>query len=169
MVAEARALRERVLTDLNRRRDTLRAYIDQLRADRDRFAEAYRVVRDTVSDANEMLARFGAGRPFPPVTAEAGPPISFPSESNADDEKPAQPVFAPEQRPRIRPPRAARPARGAPSSTASRAGSIRGICLVWCATGRSWYSAITCSRRVSPRSTRISSRGTTSWRPAAWR
>jgi DivIVA domain-containing protein len=111
MVAEARAFRERVLTDLNRRRDTLRAYIDQLRADRDRFAEAYRVVRDTVSDANEMLTRFGAGRPFPPVTAEAGPPISFPSDANADEEKPAAPVFAPEQRPRIRPPRETRPAR----------------------------------------------------------
>jgi len=82
MVSEARALRERVLSDLNHRRDTLRAYIDQLRADRDRFAEAYRVVRDTVSDANEMLTRFGAGRPFPPVTADAGPPISYPSDSD---------------------------------------------------------------------------------------
>ncbi|HKA92750.1 MAG TPA: DivIVA domain-containing protein [Acidimicrobiia bacterium] len=113
MVAEARALRERVLTDLNRRRDTLRAYIDQLRTDRDRFAEAYRVVRDTVSDANEMLTHFGAGRPFPPVDADAGPPIKFPAEAKAADEEPAAPVFAPEQRPRIRPPRAARPARPA--------------------------------------------------------
>src|SRR5262249_51590572 len=83
---------------------------DQLRTDRDRFAEAYRVVRDTVSDANEMLTRFGAGRPFPPVNAEAGPPISLPSESNAADEEPA-PVFAPEQRPRIRPSREPRPTR----------------------------------------------------------
>jgi DivIVA domain-containing protein len=81
MVAEARALRERVLSDLNRRRDTLRAYIDQLREDRDRFAEAYLVVRDTVSDANEKLSQFGAGRPFPPVTADAGPHISYPSDS----------------------------------------------------------------------------------------
>jgi DivIVA domain-containing protein len=112
MVAEARALRERALTDLNRRRDTLRAYIDQLRADRDRFAEAYRVVRDTVSDANEMLTHFGTGRPFPPVTADAGPPISFPSDSNRGDEQQAAPqVFAPEQRPRIRPPRETRPVR----------------------------------------------------------
>src|SRR5262249_56132278 len=115
MVSEARALRERVLTDLNRRRDTLRAYIDQLRTDRDRFAEAYRVVRDTVSDANEMLTRFGAGRPFPPVNAEAGPPISLPSESNAADEEPA-PVFAPEQRPRIRPSRETRPTRADPDA-----------------------------------------------------
>jgi DivIVA domain-containing protein len=88
MVAEARALRERVLSDLNRRRDTLRAYIDQLREDRDRFAEAYLVVRDTVSEANEKLSHFGAGRPFPPVTADAGPPISYPSDSEAAPEHP---------------------------------------------------------------------------------
>jgi DivIVA domain-containing protein len=88
MVAEARALRERVLSDLNRRRDTLRAYIDQLREDRDRFAEAYLVVRDTVSDANEKLSQFGAGRPFPPVTADAGPHISYPSDSESAPEHP---------------------------------------------------------------------------------
>ncbi|HEV8205399.1 MAG TPA: DivIVA domain-containing protein [Acidimicrobiia bacterium] len=88
MVAEARALRERVLSDLNRRRDTLRAYIDQLREDRDRFAEAYLVVRDTVSDANEKLSQFGAGRPFPPVTADAGPHISYPSDSEPSPDHP---------------------------------------------------------------------------------
>ncbi len=88
MVAEARALRERVLSDLNRRRDTLRAYIDQLREDRDRFAEAYLVVRDTVSDANEKLSQFGAGRPFPPVTADAGPHISYPSDSESAPDHP---------------------------------------------------------------------------------
>src|SRR5436190_7450763 len=88
MVAEARALRERVLSDLNRRRDTLRAYIDQLREDRDRFAEAYLVVRDTVADANEKLSQFGAGRPFPPVTADAGPHISYPSDSEATPDHP---------------------------------------------------------------------------------
>src|SRR5918995_1334988 len=84
----ARALRERVLSDLNRRRDTLRAYIDQLREDRDRFAEAYLVVRDTVSDANEKLSQFGAGRPFPPVTADAGPHISYASDSESVPDHP---------------------------------------------------------------------------------
>jgi DivIVA domain-containing protein len=88
MVAEARALRERVLSDLNRRRDTLRAYIDQLREDRDRFAEAYLAVRDTVADAHEKLSRFGAGRPFPPVTADAGPPISYPPDPDAASDHP---------------------------------------------------------------------------------
>jgi DivIVA domain-containing protein len=102
MVAEARALRERVLSDLNRRRDTLRAYIDQLREDRDRFAEAYLVVRDTVSDANEKLSQFGAGRPFPPVTADAGPHISYPSDSES---APDHPVPRGSSVPRITPPR----------------------------------------------------------------
>src|SRR2546430_2817587 len=41
MVAEARLLRERVITDLNHRRDLLRAYIEQLRSERDRFASTY--------------------------------------------------------------------------------------------------------------------------------
>jgi DivIVA domain-containing protein len=90
MVAEARALRERVLFDLNRRRDTLRAYIDQLRVDRDRFAEAYRVIRDTVSDANELLTRLGSGRPFSPVTVEAGPPFSYPSETTTSPDHPSR-------------------------------------------------------------------------------
>jgi DivIVA domain-containing protein len=102
MVAEARALRERVLSDLNRRRDTLRAYIDQLREDRDRFAEAYLVVRDTVSDANEKLSQFGAGRPFPPVTADAGPHISYPSDSES---APDHPVPRGSSVPRITAPR----------------------------------------------------------------
>ena len=99
MVAEARALRERVLSDLNRRRDTLRAYIDQLREDRDRFAEAYLVVRDTVSDANEKLSQFGAGRPFPPVTADAGPHIAYPSDSEPALDHPASRGPAPEPPP----------------------------------------------------------------------
>jgi DivIVA domain-containing protein len=102
MVAEARALRERVLSDLNRRRDTLRAYIDQLREDRDRFAEAYLVVRDTVSDANEKLSQFGAGRPFPPVTADAGPHISYPPDSES---APDHPVPRGSSVPRITPAR----------------------------------------------------------------
>src|SRR5918995_2763310 len=116
MVSEARALRERVLSDLNHRRDTLRAYIDQLRADRDRFAEAYRVVRDTVSDANEMLTRFGTGRPFPPVTADAGPPWVTPPKPRPAPatgvglgELPGRPEPAPPVPPARRPEPAAEP------------------------------------------------------------
>jgi DivIVA domain-containing protein len=114
MVAEARALRERVLSDLNRRRDTLRAYIDQLREDRDRFAEAYLVVRDTVSDANEKLSHFGAGRPFPPVTADAGPHISYPSASEPAVDHPASRAPAPEPPPWVQREAPSEPEREAP-------------------------------------------------------
>src|SRR5919106_1183412 len=58
MVAEARLLRERVITDLNHRRDLLRDYVEQLRADRDRFANTYHAVRQAVSDAHEELVAF---------------------------------------------------------------------------------------------------------------
>jgi hypothetical protein len=80
-----------------------------------------------------MLTHFGTGRPFPPVTADAGPPISFPSDSNAGDEQQAAPqVFAPEQRPRIRPPRETRPVRPgreAPPRPRSRPAPATGIGL----------------------------------------
>src|SRR6266540_1691921 len=112
MVAEARALRERVISDLNRRRDMLRSYIEQLRTDRDRFAEAYRVVRDTVSDANEVLTRFGSGRPFPPVTADAGPAPAYPSELKRPTEPEAH-VPAPSSEPEPEPATDAPPDGGA--------------------------------------------------------
>lgn len=73
MVIEARALRERVIGDLNRRRETLRKYIEQLHADRDRVAETYRLMREAVRDAQEKLARFEGARPFDPVPVDAGP------------------------------------------------------------------------------------------------
>jgi hypothetical protein len=73
MVAEARALRERVLADLNRRRETLRSYIEEVRSDRDRFADTYRAVREAVSEAHDELERFASGRPFESVHIDAGP------------------------------------------------------------------------------------------------
>src|SRR5262245_14106845 len=88
MVAEARLLRERVITDLNHRRDVLRDYIEQLRSDRDRFANTYRAVRQAVSDAHDELVRFESGQPFQPVPVEAGPPTTFPSEPAPEQTKP---------------------------------------------------------------------------------
>ncbi len=98
MVAEARLLRERVITDLNHRRDMLRAYVEQLRADRDRFASTYQAVRQAVSDAHEELVRFESGRPFPPVPVEAGPTTTLPSES-APRERPPERQPRPSERP----------------------------------------------------------------------
>ncbi|MGI8984827.1 MAG: DivIVA domain-containing protein [Acidimicrobiales bacterium] len=55
MVGEARAVRERMLSDLNRRRRSAQLQIDQLRAARDRLVEAYDVVRRTVDEATAEL------------------------------------------------------------------------------------------------------------------
>ena len=60
MLDEARAARERVLTDLGRRRKLLQAQVEELRQGRDRLLEAYRVVKRTFLDATEALAQVEA-------------------------------------------------------------------------------------------------------------
>ncbi len=56
MVAEAQAVRERVLKDLARRRRVAHQQLEQLRAGRERLLEAYRVVRLTVDEATRELS-----------------------------------------------------------------------------------------------------------------
>jgi DivIVA domain-containing protein len=60
LVNEARAVRERVLGDLGRRRELLQAQVDELRAGRDRLLDAYRVVKRTLGDATDALAQVEA-------------------------------------------------------------------------------------------------------------
>ena len=67
MVQQAKTVRERVLTDLTRRRRGLRAQLQELRAGRARLLEGYRVVRRTLSEATEAL-----GGPAP-----AGPDLDL--------------------------------------------------------------------------------------------
>lgn len=55
MVAEAQVVRERILTDLARRRKAARAQLEQLRAARERLLEAYAVVRRTLEEATTEL------------------------------------------------------------------------------------------------------------------
>ncbi len=55
MVGEAKAVRERMLTDLNRRRRSAQLQIEQLHAARDRLVAAYDVVRRTVDEATAEL------------------------------------------------------------------------------------------------------------------
>jgi DivIVA domain-containing protein len=55
MVGEARAVRERMLADLNKRRRVAQLQIEQLRAARDRLLAAYDVVRHTVEEATAEL------------------------------------------------------------------------------------------------------------------
>ncbi|MGI9118573.1 MAG: DivIVA domain-containing protein [Acidimicrobiales bacterium] len=56
MVAEAQAVRERVLKDLARRRRLAHQQLEQLRAGRERLLEAYRVVRSTLDEATRELS-----------------------------------------------------------------------------------------------------------------
>ena len=57
MLAEAKAVRERVLADLARRRELLTSQIEELRIGRDRLLGAYRVVKQTLSDATSALGQ----------------------------------------------------------------------------------------------------------------
>lgn len=72
MLEEAKALRERVLADLARRRGLLQAQLEELRSGRDRLLEAYRVVKRSFLEATEALAqaeaRVQTERPATPVT-----------------------------------------------------------------------------------------------------
>jgi cell division septum initiation protein DivIVA len=77
LVNEARAVRERILADLGRRRMLLQAQIDELRAGRDRLLDSYRVVKRTLNDATEALvqveARAAAELVGPPPALEVPP------------------------------------------------------------------------------------------------
>jgi DivIVA domain-containing protein len=68
MVAEARAVRERMLADLARRRRSAQVQIEQLRAVRERLVAAYDVVRRTVDEAT---AELDAAEPEARIAAEA--------------------------------------------------------------------------------------------------
>ncbi len=68
MVGEARAVRERMLADLNKRRRQAQLQIEQLRAARDRLLAAYDVVRRTVDEATAELE---AAEPEARLAAEA--------------------------------------------------------------------------------------------------
>jgi DivIVA domain-containing protein len=68
MVNEARAVRERMLADLTRRRRSVQLQIEQLLAARDRLMAAYDVVRRTVEEAT---AELDAAEPEARLAAEA--------------------------------------------------------------------------------------------------
>ncbi len=77
LVNEARAVRERILADLGRRRLLLQAQVDELRAGRDRLLDAYRVVKRTLGDATGALvqveARAGLELAGPPAALDVAP------------------------------------------------------------------------------------------------
>ncbi len=88
MVEEAKALRERVLKDLGRRRTLLQAQLEELRNGRDHLLDAYRTVKRTFLEATEALAqaeaRAAAGKPIASVEAAAA--AAADDESLGEDE-----------------------------------------------------------------------------------
>src|SRR5206468_12034107 len=56
MVAEAQAVRERVLKDLARRRKVAGVQVEQLLAARERLLQAYQVVRNNLDQVDHELA-----------------------------------------------------------------------------------------------------------------
>ena len=60
VVQEAQALRERILTDLARRRKLGSVQVEQLRAGRDRLLDAYMTVRRTLDEVTDELQRADA-------------------------------------------------------------------------------------------------------------
>ncbi|MFM7616576.1 MAG: DivIVA domain-containing protein [Actinomycetes bacterium] len=120
MLAEAKAVRERVLADLARRRELLTAQIEELRGGRDRLLGAYRVVKQTLSDATQALGQVearGAAVLATPAPASAAPDI--------DDELAAavavavepEPVMEPEPVPAVEAPEVGAPAAEVPAPT----------------------------------------------------
>jgi DivIVA domain-containing protein len=84
LVQEARAVRERILGDLGRRRTLLQAQVDELRAGRDRLLDAYRVVKRTLGEATDALALVEARAETEP--AGAAPPLDVDTEAFAAGE-----------------------------------------------------------------------------------
>jgi DivIVA domain-containing protein len=85
MVEEAKALRERVLADLARRRGLLQAQLEELRNGRDHLLEAYRVVKRTFLEATEALAQAEA-------RAASGAPLPAAAVADVEDEATDEPA-----------------------------------------------------------------------------
>ncbi len=60
LVEAAHSARERILSDLSRRRNVAAVQIEQLRAGRERLLDAYRVVRETLDEVTDELQRADA-------------------------------------------------------------------------------------------------------------
>ena len=86
MLDEAKSARERVLSDLVRRRALLNAQIEALRGGRDRLLDAYRTVKRTFLDATEALVQVEA-RAAVERSASSNEAIDIAAEIAAEIEK----------------------------------------------------------------------------------
>jgi DivIVA domain-containing protein len=105
MLNEARAVRERVLSDLTKRRGQMQHQIEELRAGREQMLDAYRVVRRTLGEAADALAGtdgvdavLAAISPGPVPVEATAPPGPVPVEATAPPgpkASPQTPIQAP--------------------------------------------------------------------------
>ena len=97
MVGEAKELRERMLTDLLRRRRLAEAHIEQMRLAHQRLLQAYGVVRRTLEEATgELSAAEADTRPvMEALRARAEPSDQHPPDGG-DEQAPQRPRFSPE-------------------------------------------------------------------------
>jgi DivIVA domain-containing protein len=85
MVDEARAYRERVLTELSRRRDLARQQIDQLVHGRDRLVQAFERARLVAADVVAELAPLGELSEYVNLSPTTGPvPVMVPASRLAE-------------------------------------------------------------------------------------
>ena len=98
MLNEARAVRERVLSDLTKRRGQMQHQIEELRAGREQMLDAYRVVRRTLGEAADALAGTEGvdavlaaispgsmpGDAITPTEHQASPQVDKPAEAPTD-------------------------------------------------------------------------------------
>jgi DivIVA domain-containing protein len=85
IVNDARQMRERVLTDLSERRTELERQINELRANRGRFAELYQVVERALAQVQRTIAD------EPPVPSSPAPAAAPGGDADAADEHDDQP------------------------------------------------------------------------------
>jgi DivIVA domain-containing protein len=85
IVGEARAMRERVLNDLNERRQQLERQIADLRAGRGHLVETYQLVERALSHATRVMADEPSAAPeVPPLVADA-PDEAAPADTTVAD------------------------------------------------------------------------------------
>jgi DivIVA domain-containing protein len=101
IVGEARALRERVLADLNERRQELERQITELRAGRGRLVETYELVERALTHATRVMADEPSSPPdVPPpderADTDAPAPAPPPEEPPVASAPPTEPARAPE-------------------------------------------------------------------------
>jgi DivIVA domain-containing protein len=100
IVGEARALRERVLTDLEGRRKELEAQIGELRSGRGKLVETYELVERALAHAARVIAEEPSAAPEVPAAAETATNEGAP----AADDAPTAATPAPTPTPTSTPP-----------------------------------------------------------------